>query len=304
MPLPHQKRWWFPDSIKLKKFSVQQSQRRLTLDYRIFQSLKYPNVCCESPEENTTGRIFQTYLIINLLEYLLGLVFHGTNSEACCSGGSRSFSDSAPPCPAHHFSWDHKAVKGYWGRLVLSLHHLSGMFRNEYNNTEVKPIKSLVSQNKSFLHPTCYIVAGIKLQKPCTNSSSGGKNRPLAGGLHWEHLWLLWELTFTSGKTLSAAAEDQVRLTSVPQTPDTPPQLPHPTKTGQVFTVNSSRAPGPSPPFVLLWILRDQSSKLAKALFALHSENTLNSQLERRLKEGQTYPIVETLSKSKTRPKY
>lgn len=96
-------------------------------------------------------------------------------SGTCCSGGSCSFSDPTPPCPAHHFNWDHKAVKGYWGRLVLSLHHLSGMFRNECNNTEIKPIKSLASQKKPFLSPICYIVAGIKLQKPCANSSSGGR---------------------------------------------------------------------------------------------------------------------------------
>lgn len=72
------------------------------------------------------------------------------------------------------------------------------------------------------------------------------------GGLDREGFWPLQELEFTSGKPLSAAAEDQVRFTSVPQTPDTPPQLPYPTKPGQVFTVNSFRAPGSSPPLLLL----------------------------------------------------
>lgn len=42
----------------------------------------------------------------------LGTSIPGTNSGTCCSRGSSSFSDSAPPCPAHHFNWDHKAGKG------------------------------------------------------------------------------------------------------------------------------------------------------------------------------------------------
>lgn len=112
---------------------------------------------------------------MNLLEHLLGQIFPGTNSETCCSRGNSSFSDPAPPCPAHNFNRDHKAVKGYWGRLVLSLNLLSWMFMNEYKNTEIHLIKPLASQKKPFLHPTCYTVTWIKLQKPCTNSSSGGR---------------------------------------------------------------------------------------------------------------------------------
>lgn len=84
-----------------------------------------------------------------------------------------------------------------------------------------KPIKSPASQKKSFLSPTCYVVVGIKLQK-----AAQVRMRPPVDYTHGENLWPRQELSFTSGKPLSAAAEDQVRLTSVPQTPDTPPQCP------------------------------------------------------------------------------
>lgn len=97
------------------------------------------------------------------------------------------------------------------------------------------------------------------------------RKRPPVGYTHQEYLWPRQELSFTSGKPLSAAAEDQVRLTSVPQTPDTPPQCPSPTKPGQVFAVNSCRAP-----VHLLPSCSCEFSEIkAQGLFAQHSAEHL-----------------------------
>lgn len=264
-PFPTKKRLRFPGQLSLRSFSFNKVKECFWL-WNISEPQVFTYLWL-SRGENTTCKISWTNLITNLSEHLLGLVPWGMNlGRTRHSGGSSSSSPPVPPCPAHHVNWDQKAIKGYGGRLVLALHHLSGMFRNEYNNTEIKPIKSQSSQKKPFLHPTCE-----SLESNCKNPAPAPVGRQTTGGLHQEEVWPLRELAFTSGKPLSAAAGDQVRLTSVPQTPDTPPQLPRPTKPGQVFTVNSSGAPGPSPPLLLLWVLRDQSSKWAEALFAQNS---------------------------------
>lgn len=153
-PYPTKKRLWIPGQLSSQSFWFDQVKEYFGLwnvsEPQVFTFLWF------SQGENPTSKIAGTNLFVNLSEPLLGLVPWGANSgRTRHSRGRSSFSPPVPPSPAHHVNWDQKAIKGYWGRLVSSLHHLSGMFRNEYHNTEIKPIKSPASQKKPCLHPTC-----------------------------------------------------------------------------------------------------------------------------------------------------
>lgn len=132
-----------------------------------------------------------------------------------------------------------------------------------------KPTKSPASQKKSFLLSNLFCGCWNQIAK-----SSPGQEETTSGlhdYTHRENLWPRQELSFTSGKPLSAAAEDQVRLTSVPQTPDTPPRCP-----SQQSLARFSQLIPAGPPVHLFPACSYEFSEIkAWGLFAQHSAEHL-----------------------------
>lgn len=254
-------------------------------------------MCVEAIQRKTAYRISQTCAIRNLLRNLLGPGLLGIILETQVLEGSQHI--FRPYCMLTLILTEitkrcRVPEEGWCGPSITTLECLEMSRITPIS----KPTKSPASQKKSFLLSNLFCGCWNQIAK-----SSPGQEETTSGlhdYTHRENLWPRQELSFTSGKPLSAAAEDQVRLTSVPQTPDTPPRCP-----SQQSLARFSQLIPAGPQFIssLLVPMNSLRSKHEACLLSIQ-QNTLNSQPERGAEARSKHSIVGKPEPSKTLSKY